>query len=87
MFYHPTVTNVFVIKTAHLKIGTKLDLLVSLHDVLKWSQEFLLEFEVWQLALLQKFHRQLTQRVDGKECYILIGITSNLELYKITQSK
>lgn len=53
-------------------------LLVSLHDVLKGSEEVLLEPEVSQLSFLQKLHGQLTQGVCHKEGHLLAGQAADL---------
>ena len=58
---------------------------VFLHDMLKWPQEILLESEIGKLPFLQKFHGQLSQRVNSKERNVLVGITSNLTKQKGNQ--
>lgn len=51
---------------------------VLFHYVLKRPEEILLESEIGQLALLQKFHGQLPQRIHSENSNILIGITADL---------
>lgn len=46
--------------------------------MLKRPQKVFLESEVGQLALLQKFHGQLPERVHSENRHIFICITSNL---------
>lgn len=63
----------------HLRISV---LLVSspvlFHDVLERPQKVFLKPEVGQLALLQKLHGQLPERVHGKNGHVFVGITANL---------
>jgi len=53
--------------------------------MLKRTQKVFLETEVGEFSLFEKLHRQLTQRVDREEGYILIGQTTNL--MKIEESQ
>lgn len=51
---------------------------VLFHDVLERPQKVFLKPEVGQLALLQKLHGQLPERVHCKNGHIFVGITADL---------
>src|SRR5690606_17063403 len=48
------------------------------HDVLKWLQKVLLEFETRQLFDFHESHRQLPKGVQGKEHHGRVGLASDL---------
>ncbi len=54
------------------------NLLISFHDVLKWSEEVFLKPKISEFAFLQKFHRQLAQGIHNKESNFLTRQTANL---------
>lgn len=62
--------------TVHNNYTKKLP--ICLHDVFKWPKKVFLETEICKFSLLQKLHRQLSQRIDSEKCNVFIWIASNL---------
>lgn len=56
----------------------KYDSPVPLHDVLKRTQEILLESEVGELSFLDKLHGELTQRIHSKEGDVFVRVAAHL---------
>ena len=52
---------------------------ISLHDMFKRPEEIFLKSEVSKFPFFYKFHGQLTEGINGKECYIFIGVTPDLK--------